>query len=283
MPPAKDFGPHPGSCILPEMIVQGLKFSFVALFFLGMGACSSTENEPDPNGTVSGFCGNWAKAACSDSVVLTCSGEDKVDAELTDGCVSKQRVFCEGLLPATGFSSEKASQCLSAVQAAYKDARLTAAEIATVRHRGTPCNQLIKGSQEKGESCTSDDDCNTLENFVCVLKSGEGTCQIPTLVENGDPCSAPGATCNVGYYCGVDEACVKSKDVGKACAATFECATGLECDAGKCVERVSAESCAKDDDCTTNVCDIPVGASTGRCVSTITLSASSGLCEDLRP
>jgi len=266
------------------MIAQSLKFGFVALCFLGIGGCSSSESEPDPNGTVSGFCENWAKAACSDSVVLACSGEDKVDAELTDGCVSAQRVFCEGLLPTKGYSSQKASQCLSAVQNAYKDARLTALEIATVRHRGAPCNQLIKGSQEKGESCNSDDDCNTLANFVCVLKSGEGTCQIPTLVENGDPCAEPGATCNIGYYCGVDEACVKSKDVGKGCAATFECATGLECDAdsSKCVERVSAENCAKDDDCTSNVCDIPVGSSTGRCVSSITLSASTGLCEDLR-
>jgi hypothetical protein len=266
------------------MIVQGLKFSFVLLCLLGTGGCSSTDAEADPNGSVSGFCTNWAKAACSSAVVLACSGAEKVNAELTDSCVMSQRAFCEGLLPTKGYSSQKASQCLSAVQSAYSDARLTALEIATVRHRGDPCNHLIKGTQDKGESCASDDDCNTLQNYLCVMKSGQGTCQIPTIVDNGDSCAAAGAACNPGYYCGVDEACVQSKVVGKKCAENFECATGLVCDPESlvCTERVSAENCAKDDDCTTNVCDIPVNSDTGRCVSSITLAASTGLCEDLR-
>ena len=130
---------------------QRLKFGFALLCLLGAAGCSSIDADPDPNGTVSGFCGNWAKAACSNSVVLACSGADKVDASLTDACVMSQRVFCEGLLPAKGYSSQKATQCLSAVQKAYSDARLTAAEIATVRHRGDPCNHLIKGTQDQGE------------------------------------------------------------------------------------------------------------------------------------
>jgi hypothetical protein len=265
------------------MMGHGRKFSFVLLCLLAAGGCSSTEVAPDPNGTVSGFCSNWAKAACSSDVVLACSGAAKVDASLTDACVVNQQIFCEGLLPAKGFSSQNASQCLSAVQAAYKDARLTAPEIAIVRHRGDPCNHLIKGPQAAGESCANDDDCDTLKNYLCVMKSGEGTCQIPTLVDNGDPCGAPGAACNPGYYCGVDEACVQSKAVGKTCAADFECATGLDCDpdTSKCLARVSVENCSKDEDCTTNVCDIPVGSSTGRCVSSITLSGSTQVCEDL--
>jgi hypothetical protein len=266
------------------MIGQSLKISFVLLCLLATGGCSSTETAADPNATVSGFCTNWAKAACSNAVVLACSGEEKVDAELTDRCVLSQRAFCEGLLPAKGYSSQKASQCLSAVQKAYSDAKLSALEIATVRHRGDPCNHLIKGPQAEGESCGSDDDCDTIRNYLCVLKSGEGSCRIPTLVENGDSCSEPGAACNPGYYCGVDEACVKSKEVGKTCAADFECGTGLVCDpdSAKCTARVSAENCTKDDECITNACDIPVGASSGRCVSSITLAASTGICEDLR-
>ena len=264
---------------------QGLKFSLVVLCLLGAGGCSSTTTEADPNANVNGFCENWAKAACSPNVVLACSGADKIDATLTDACVSSQQAFCKGLLPAKGYSSENASQCLSAVKTAYSDARLSALDIATVRHRGDPCNHLIKGTQGKGDSCLSDDDCDTLRNYLCVVKSGEGSCQIPTLVENGDPCSAPGDACNPGYYCGVDEACVKSKDVGKPCAADFECATGLACTGDptpKCTARVSAENCMKDDDCTTNVCDIPVNSSTGRCVSSITLSTSTSVCEDLQ-
>ncbi len=45
------------------------------------------------------------------------------DASLTDACVMSQRVLCEGLLPAKGYSSPKATQCLNAVQEAYKDVR----------------------------------------------------------------------------------------------------------------------------------------------------------------
>jgi len=267
------------------MIAHGLKFSFVLLCLSAASGCSSSDGSSDPNGTVSGFCENWGKAACSSKVVLACSGKAKVDADLTDACVNSQQAFCEGLLAATtGYSPQKASQCLAAVQKAYSDGQLTAEEVATVRHRGAPCNQLIKGPQGKGESCSKDDDCNTLQNYLCVLKSGEGTCQIPTLVENGDPCSGPGDACNTGYYCGVDEACVKSKAVGKACMATFECETGLDCDVdtGKCATRVDATNCMQDNDCTTNVCDIPVGASAGRCVESITIASSSSICEDLR-
>ena len=261
---------------------QGLKFSFVLLYLLGASSCSSTEDAQDPNATVSGFCGNWAKAACSSAVVEACAGVEKADASATDSCVMTQRVFCEGLLPTRGYSSLKATQCLNAVQNAYKDARLTAEEIDIVRHRGEPCNHLIKGPQGEGESCASDDDCDTLKDYVCVMKNGEGSCQIPTLVANGNSCTAKGAACNPGYYCGVDEACVQSKAVGKTCAADFECQTGLVCDAEKCSEKVSPAKCTQDDDCTTNVCDIPVNSTSGMCVSMITLSASSGVCEDLR-
>ncbi len=264
------------------MMGQGRKFSAVLLCLLGTGGCSSTEAAPDPNATVSGFCENWAKAACSAKVVAACAGADKADADLTDGCVISQQAFCEGLLPAKGYSSQEASECLNAVQQAYSDGQLNADDIALVRHRGEPCNHLVKGTQGKGESCLSDDDCDTVQNYLCVLKSGAGSCQIPTVVEAGDPCTAPGAACKTGYYCGIDEACVKSKMVGASCTESFECTTGLECDTGKCVMRVDATSCAKDDDCTTNVCDIPVAASTGRCVNAITLSSSTSICQDLR-
>jgi len=264
------------------MMGQGLKFSFVLLCLSGVVGCSSTETLPDPNGTVSTFCENWGRQACSSKVVLACSGADKVDATLTESCVASQQTFCEGLLPPKGYSSQQATQCLRAIGAAYADGVLSAEEVATVRHRGEPCNHLVKGAQGEAESCASDDDCDTLKNYLCVLKSGEGSCQIPVLVDNGTSCAAADAACNPGFYCGTDENCVQSKAVGKACDATFECATGLECDTGKCVMRVDAASCAKDDDCTTNVCDIPVGSSTGRCVKSITLSSSASICEDLR-
>ncbi len=220
----------------------------------------------DPNATVGSFCENWAKAACSANVVLACSGAAKIDAALTDACVNRQRGFCEGLVPAKGYSSQFASQCLNAVKRAYSDARLTAPETATVRHRGDPCNHLIKGTQGAGESCSSDDDCDTLENYLCVSKTGEGSCQIPTVVDNGDSCAAPSATCHVGYYCGLDDTCVPSKTAARSALPISECATGLDCDpdSATCTARVSAVHCSKDDDCATAVCEIPVHSSEGR-------------------
>jgi len=263
---------------------QGRKFSFVLSCLLSVAGCSGTETTPDPNATVSTFCENWGRQACSSKVVLACSGADKLSSTLTEDCVGSQQAFCEGLLPAKGYSSQNATQCLRAVQAAYADGVLSADEIAIVRHRGEPCNHLVRGPQGDGESCASDDDCDTLKKYLCVLKSGQGSCQIPTLADNGTSCAAPEAACNTDFYCGADEYCVHVKDVGSACSASFECATGLECDPDteKCVTRVAATSCTADNDCTTKACDIPVGLTTGRCVKSITLSGSSKICEDLQ-
>src|SRR5450432_2574846 len=119
-----------------------MKMSFVLLgLAAGIGACSSKEETPDPYATVGQFCLAWGHSACTSNTVLACSG-DTSDA-LTQACVAAQEQFCEGLLPTTGYSSAQAVSCLSAVQAAYSDGRLSAAEVATVRHRGAPCNHLI--------------------------------------------------------------------------------------------------------------------------------------------
>ena len=266
------------------MIGKRLEFGFIFLCLAGTFGCSSTENAVDPNATVSGFCANWAKAACSNETVLACSGAAKVDANLTDACVTSQRIFCERLVPSKGYGSLKASQCLSAVRDAYRDARLTAQEVETVRHLGEPCNHLIKGPQRQAESCTQDQDCDTLHDYLCVVKGGRGSCQVPSLVANGTSCAAPDSACNPGFYCtgGDDPNCVQSKALGKPCTADFECVTGLVCDGDECSERVSPESCSADDECATGVCDIPVNSSSGRCVSALTLSSSSRVCEDLR-
>jgi len=263
---------------------QGLKFSVVLWCLSGAAGCSSTETHLDPNATVSSFCENWGRQACSAKVVLACSGADKLETELTESCVESQQAFCAQLLPSKGYSSQKATQCLRAVQTAYADGVLSADDIAVVRHRGEPCNHLVKGSQGVGESCASDDECDTLKNYSCVFKSGVGTCQIPALVANGTSCAAADAACNPDFYCGADQYCVHVKSAGNSCTESFECDTGLECDShsSKCVMRVDATSCTKDDDCTTKVCDIPVNSATGRCVQSITLSGSSSICEDLQ-
>ena len=111
------------------------------------------------------------------------------------------------------------------------------------------------------------------------MKSGVGKCAIPMVVANGTSCAADDATCNPGFYCD-GEHCVQSLDKDEKCMNDFECASGLACDAtsGKCAERVSQTKCAADGDCTTNVCDLPIG----KCVSSIILSPAEGLWQDLQ-
>src|SRR5882724_11573770 len=160
----------------------------LASFIAALAACSAKEQPPDPYATVSQFCIAWAQNACSSMVVNHCSGMITTSA-LTDACVQHQQAFCEGLLPSTGYSSAQAQRCLEAVAQAYSDATLTGPEIATVRHLGDPCNHLIKGPTAKGSSCTVDTDCDTVDNVQCVMKSGVGTCVIPTPVANGTSCA----------------------------------------------------------------------------------------------
>jgi hypothetical protein len=262
-------------------------------FLLGLVTCfagCSAKDQGTPYPTVPEFCAAWGKKACNSLVVNHCSGMNTT-AELGDACAQSQQVFCEGLVSAhAGYSSVQAQTCLDAVGRAYSDATLTAAEVATVRHLGDPCNHLFKGSQAVGETCAEDADCDTLHNVQCVLKGGSGTCAVPTIVANGTSCAAPGAACMPGFYCDGDN-CVQSKAIGGKCTATFECATGLECtgldeDAGvttgKCTARVSQTACTADGDCTTNVCDIAAGSTTGMCVNAIILSPTDGVCGDLR-
>lgn len=259
-----------------------MKLSFVLLgLAVGIGACSS-KDEPDPYATVGQFCLAWGKAACTGTTVSDCVGDDATDM-LTQACVTTQAAFCEGLVPSTGYSSTQAVTCLNAVQAAYSDGRLTATEIATVRHLGEPCNHLIKGAAAKGGSCTVDNDCNTLDNYECIIKSGDtGTCQIPVVVANGNACDAPDATCNTGYYC--DGNCVQ-KRVSGSCTADVQCDPALICDPDtmKCIAKVDPKSCTLDSDCVNgSVCDIPAGSTSGKCLKTIQLSPSESICLDLQ-
>jgi hypothetical protein len=267
-----------------------MKFcAFLLGFIACLGACSAKDTS-DPYASVPEFCTAWGKAACNSTVVTRCSGMPTATSALTDVCVEKQGAFCEGLVNKhTGYNSAQAKTCLDAVGHAYGDATLSGTEIATVRQLGGSCNHLFKGPQAKGDSCTADADCDTVHNVQCVMKSGVGTCVVPTVVANGTSCSAPEASCMTGFYC--DGAhCVQSEAAGDKCDADYECGTGLSCvgvgdggaATGKCATRVDPRMCAADADCTTGVCDIVGSDATGTCIDSITLSHAESLCEDLR-
>jgi hypothetical protein len=264
-----------------------MKFYATVLGFLAcLAGCASKDS--NQYGTIAEFCAAWGKAACSDTVVSRCSGMT-ASAALTASCSTKQQAFCESIVPVQGYSSAQASKCLLAVGNAYSDGTLSATEVSTVRHLGDPCNHLIKGPVAKGGACLVDDDCDTVDDQQCVQKNGLGTCVVPMLVANGTSCVAPEAACQPGFYCG-DGNCIQEKPMAAKCAADYECATGLQCaglaaadaTSGQCTARVSQRACSKDDDCTTNVCDIATGAESGLCVDMVTLAPTEGICDDLR-
>ena len=252
-------------------------------FLLGFVAClagCSAKEASDPYPSGSDFCQAWGKAACNSQVVKVCSGMTTTSA-LTDACVVKQQTFCQNHVPTVGYSSAQAQTCLDAVSRAYSDATLTGPEITTVRELGDPCNHLIKGPAAVGDSCNQDNDCDTVNNVLCVMKSGVGTCVVPKVVPNGTDCSAPEADCQPGFYCDSSN-CVQAHAVGKACTADFECAEGLACSASQCTTRVNPGMCSTNTDCTTGVCDITGTDTTGTCVDEITLARAESLCGDLR-
>jgi hypothetical protein len=271
---------------------EGLRMKFSATWLCllaGLAACSS-KSKDDPFATATQFCEAWGQAACSPTTVAACAGLGPGDdvAAATKTCIASQQAFCEGLVP-DGYVSTQASVCLNAVQQAYSDGTLTATEIATVRHLGDPCNHLITGPSAAGDSCSEDIDCDTVNDYSCVLKSGVGACAIPVVVDNGTSCKAADATCNANFYCD-GKNCVESGALSDSCAHDYECGMGLVCDSDKssstvltCITPVDQTMCKEDSDCTKNkICHIASGLDTGRCGTSIILASTDQLCESLR-
>src|SRR4029077_16765067 len=127
--------------------------------------------------------------------------------------------FCRSLVPDASFSDAHADACLGAVSDAYADASLRDEELATVLRLGAPCDQLLTGPKDRGESCTTRRDCDASSGFDCLKKgdASKGTCQIPEEVGGGRDCSAAQKVCTTGFYCDGDH-CVEGKDVGEDCA-----------------------------------------------------------------
>jgi hypothetical protein len=70
----------------------------------------------------------------------------------------------------------------------------------------------------------------------------------------------------------------------RATHAADQCTAGLAGDpsSSQSAALVSQAKCSQDDDCTTNVCVIALGADTSRCVTSIRLSATDRLRKDLQ-
>jgi hypothetical protein len=249
------------------------------------GACSGAKagTDPvDPLETRSGFCERWGKSACSAEVVDRCLAADATV------CAESQTVFCETILPGSGYSKQFAQVCLNAVKAAYADAELTREEHDTVIDLGPPCDKLIEGPGQVGDACSGkDSDCNTLEDLKCVARPGEtGTCQVPTIVGGGRSCRQLHETCEEGFFCN-GENCIERLGEGSLCSASAPCAEDLKCEgpdgAQTCVPKAELGGpCGNENDCVTGLCAKAPGAVSGVCDNKIILTSADPLCENLR-
>ena len=258
----------------------------LALFALTLPlGCKVEDEPPDPLASRAGFCDAWAANACQGKVVENCN------ANSVEDCKSAQSDFCRGILPES-YSSKHAEECLDAVKAAYKDASLSPDDIAVVVKLGAPCDQLSKGTVDEGESCETNDECNTAAGLICVIKLGsaKGTCATLEEVDGGMACDGDDQVCADGFYCD-GENCIAHKKTGKPCdsGADYECTpedhcvTATDATEGTCEPRLALNKpCASDAECASGYCAIPPGDTMGQCASTIVLSRLEPLCSNLR-
>jgi hypothetical protein len=261
------------SCLVTIM----LRYPYFAGLLVLLGNACSGDDDGDDARSRTEFCQEWATAACSDDVVSACQ------AASADECRTAQAAFCLTLIP-ENFSDESGDACLKAVGSAYRDADLTAAELPVVLRLGSPCDKVIQGPRDQGESCSDTRDCNAPDGYVCVLKGGAatGTCQRPETVGAGRSCAALQHVCEPGFYCNGTH-CVEAQLAGGTCASHEECGEEGYCDTdGTCTGRLSVNSpCTDDVECLSGLCYV-FGDGDQTCTDRLVLSRSEPICENLR-
>jgi hypothetical protein len=228
------------------------------------------------------FCVDWAKAACSKETVSVCQAED------VESCQLAQQRACRDLIPKEGFSSERADECLNAVSKAYEDGDLTSKEMLVVYRLGSPCDKLIVGPRDIGESCDSNSDCNTPEGVTCIFKgsSKSGVCEIAVVKQPGTACAAESAVCTQGFYCD-GEHCVEGKGLSSSCEVHSECGSSAYCRPGEdgafsCEPRLGVGAdCNEDDACASGICLKQGDEDSGKCFDRLRLSPAEPACDDL--
>lgn len=249
--------------------------------YLGMTAgCSSgskkVDRTPNPYATQEGFCHEWAVAACNSKVVEACDAE-------TEGCIESQQDFCEARVPASSYVATNALDCIDAVRAAYSDAVLTGEELALVERLEGDCSQLFKGSAAEGATCARDSDCDTVDGYACVIKSGDlGECHRPVVQSGGFPCAEPNELCAEGFFCDGNN-CILGGGAGDSCDRDADCQAGFLCQEDICVPKAPrGGSCTSDGACMSGVCAFGPGSSTGQCVDEIPLTTIESTCDNLQ-
>jgi hypothetical protein len=262
-----------------------MKTSLIAALLLGLtlplGCTVEEDSPPDPLGKPAGFCQAFAESACQPKVVEYCN------AKSTEACVATQIDFCLNIVPAN-YSSAHAESCLNAVKDAYSDGDLSPEELAVVLNLAAPCDQLSKGTRSSGQSCSNNDECNTADGFSCIQKLGaaEGICGEAELIAAGEACDSPNQVCKEGYYCN-GETCGVYKRTGNSCDGDYQCKPTDRClkeaeaETGTCELRADLnDPCTQNSDCQSGYC--APGETENTCASTIRLSRTEPLCDNLR-
>lgn len=251
----------------------------IALLFCFAAAtapsCSSDDGAPD---TPDEFCDRFAEAACNTEVVQACQAAD------ASACRESQVAFCLDELSAVRFSGDAAESCLEAVESAYADADLDAAELGVVIRFESPCDRVLRGPGVEGSVCTDRRDCDASAGFECVLPGGqaEGTCQRPVLTGPGEDCSTIGSVCTEGFYCDGSH-CIAGESLGETCLTHAQCGARGYCGAvSECEARLPVRSpCGFDEQCASGLC-YQLSATERVCTDRVRLSLSEPLCNDLR-
>jgi hypothetical protein len=244
------------------------------------GGCGSDHKNPrriaDPLENVTGFCEEWGKRACNQLVADACL------AKSLEECAAAQAVHCVNTMK-PNYDKKNAVACLDEVQKAYADAKLTAAEHEVVVNLRAPCDKLFEGPGTAGFPCTANHECNTLENFECVIHAdGQGTCEVPEVQAGGFPCAAPYQVCGEAFYCN-GQNCLVRPAVGQPCSMTVPCTDDATCvgieGAGVCTAKLAdREACTDPDECVSGICAF--SGTNGRCAPHILLDAADPLCDN---
>jgi hypothetical protein len=219
------------------------------------------------------FCDRWASAACTAQVVSVCQTGA---AE----CQASQATSCRDWLP-EDFQDVGVDECLSAVNEAYADADLDAAELDIVWRLGAPCNGIVVAGVS-GETCESDANCSASTGLTCVFKDQPtGTCERAEIVEAGFSCAERAEQCEPGFFCN-GENCIVAGDAGDDCVNDSQCAEGHSCQQGLCEAQASVGAdCTTDRECESDIC-YEVDVSERVCVDRIRLSPAEPACDALK-
>jgi hypothetical protein len=227
---------------------------------------------------VTSFCEARATAECSTAVILACA------LPSMSTCVSNREQICVASQPPnTDYDPDPAQGCVNAVMAAYADAEVTLAESQAI---DSACGPVFSGPGAQGAPCQVDTDCQSSGGLQCVLApaSAQGTCQVPMMVEGGGSCAQPNQQCVSGFHCGVTANCDIDRLAGEPCDPNDPCGVGLACAASGMCQSKSPDgtTCTSGDECLNGICNKGATATTGLCVSEITLSPTEPFCTDSR-